>query len=189
MATIPTPTFAEARRDTQPRCSSPGCGALLLGTGPGGERAVLRFGVIRRHVLQQLPGGASGGRTGRCGRDEPGVRRPCLGRGAASGRDGARPRIRRGAGLLSSGAGGGVAGARQAVADIVTRGPILSELRKLVDSWAACVAGALTVEAYIRGLTEAGFEDVRARPADGREEEQTAEGLPFSALIAARKPV
>ncbi|HLB65308.1 MAG TPA: arsenite methyltransferase [Anaerolineales bacterium] len=80
-------------------------------------------------------------------------------------------------------------GGRLAVADIVTRGPILSELRKLVDSWAACVAGALTVEAYIRGLTEAGFEDVRARPADGRDEEQIAEGLPFSALITARKPV
>ena len=80
-------------------------------------------------------------------------------------------------------------GGRLAVADIVTRGPIRAELRELVDSWAACVAGALTVEGYTRRLAEAGFEDVRAQPADGRDEGQIPEGLPFSALITARKPV
>jgi ubiquinone/menaquinone biosynthesis C-methylase UbiE len=79
-------------------------------------------------------------------------------------------------------------GGRLAVADIVTNGPLRADLKAMADSWAACVAGALTLDAYTRGLAGAGLEDVRARPADGRAEEQVPEGLPFSAVITARKP-
>ncbi len=79
-------------------------------------------------------------------------------------------------------------GGRLAVADIVTRGPMRDDLRQLADSWAACVAGALTIDDYARGLAEAGLEDARARPADGSDAERIPEGLPFSALITARKP-
>jgi ubiquinone/menaquinone biosynthesis C-methylase UbiE len=80
-------------------------------------------------------------------------------------------------------------GGRLAVADIVTRGPMREELTRQADSWAACVAGALTVDAYARGLGDAGLEHVEARPADGRGIDEIPEGIPFSALITARRPV
>jgi SAM-dependent methyltransferase len=79
-------------------------------------------------------------------------------------------------------------GGRLAVADIVTRGPLRADLRQQVDSWAACVAGALTMGDYARGLEEADLADVRLQPADGRDADQIPEGLPFSVLITARKP-
>jgi hypothetical protein len=63
------------------------------------------------------------------------------------------------------------------------------ELTRQADSWAACVAGALTVDAYARGLGDAGLEHVEARPADGRGIDEIPEGIPFSALITARRPV
>ncbi len=79
-------------------------------------------------------------------------------------------------------------GGRISVGDIVTRGALRPDLRDQVDSWAACVAGALTGEDYARGLREAGLVDVEVRPADGRRLEEIPEGIPFSALITARRP-
>ncbi len=82
-------------------------------------------------------------------------------------------------------------GGRVAVSDIVTRGPMSPLVAKSLESWAGCIAGALDVEEYRRGLADAGFTDVAAAasgetPFSGTA--QRAGGLPFSALITARKP-
>jgi arsenite methyltransferase len=79
-------------------------------------------------------------------------------------------------------------GGRLAVADIVTRGPLREDLRTVKDSWAACIAGALSVDDYAAGLAAAGFVDVVIKPADGSLLEDVGKGLPFSALISARRP-
>ena len=82
-------------------------------------------------------------------------------------------------------------GGRVAVSDIVTRGPMDPRIAKSLESWAGCIAGALDIEEYRRGLEEAGFADVTAAPTGGTPfsgvSQQTG-GLPFSALITARKP-
>ena len=82
-------------------------------------------------------------------------------------------------------------GGRVAVSDIVTRGPMSPLVAKSLESWAGCIAGALDVEEYRRGLTAAGFAGVVVAasgetPLSGTA--QRAGGLPFSALITARKP-
>jgi hypothetical protein len=62
---------------------------------------------------------------------------------------------------------------------------------KSLESWAGCVAGALDVDAYTRGLKDAGFSDVSVVAAGATPFSaiaQQAGGLPFSALITARKP-
>ncbi len=82
-------------------------------------------------------------------------------------------------------------GGRVAVSDIVTRGPMSPLVAKSLESWTGCVAGALDVEEYRRGLTEAGFADVTVTTTNGTPFSGTATrvgGLPFSALITARKP-
>ena len=82
-------------------------------------------------------------------------------------------------------------GGRVAVSDIVTRGPMSPLVAKSLESWAGCVAGALDVEEYRSGLTEAGFADVTVTATTGTPLAGTATrvgGLPFSALITARKP-
>jgi arsenite methyltransferase len=82
-------------------------------------------------------------------------------------------------------------GGRVAVSDIVTRGPMSPLVAKSLESWAGCVAGALDVEEYRRGLVAAGFTDVTVTSTDATPFSGTAQragGLPFSALITARKP-
>jgi arsenite methyltransferase len=82
-------------------------------------------------------------------------------------------------------------GGRVAVSDIVTRGPMSPLVAKSLASWAGCIAGALDVEEYRRGLLEAGFTDVAVASSGETPFSGTAEragGLPFSALITARKP-
>ena len=51
-------------------------------------------------------------------------------------------------------------GGRITVSDIVTEGKIPDEMRKDLDSWASCVAGALPQEDYFEAIEAAGF----ARP-------------------------
>jgi len=79
-------------------------------------------------------------------------------------------------------------GGRVSLADIVTLGPLSSEYLDQGDSWAACVAGALTIDDYAEGLTRAGFTDVSVLPADGSDWRNVAHGHPISALITGRKP-
>ena len=55
-------------------------------------------------------------------------------------------------------------GGRFAVSDIVVRGAVPEALRRSVELWIGCVAGALEESEYKRLLTEVGFEDVEVEP-------------------------
>src|SRR3989449_7186442 len=50
-------------------------------------------------------------------------------------------------------------GGRFAVSDVVIRGEMPPEIRRSLELWAGCVAGALQDEEYIAGLNAAGFVD------------------------------
>src|SRR3989338_3051763 len=82
-------------------------------------------------------------------------------------------------------------GGRVAVSDIVTNGPMSPVVERGVEAWAACVAGALDAKDYRAGLQAAGFADVRVTPKDDTANKALAGlplGMPYSALITARKP-
>ena len=82
-------------------------------------------------------------------------------------------------------------GGRVAVSDIVTNGPLPEALKKDMEAWGACVAGALDVSEYTTGLSEAGFTDVKVQPKGDASDLIEAAGLKgkiFSATITARKP-
>jgi len=99
-------------------------------------------------------------------------------------------------------------GGRLAVSDIVTNGPLPSELKGNLSAWAGCVAGAIDVEEYVGAITKAGFVDVRVEPVQSNEMvtmevvddpglkvtvEETLDdklkGVIFSARVTALKPV
>jgi SAM-dependent methyltransferase len=82
-------------------------------------------------------------------------------------------------------------GGRVAVSDIVTDGPLPEELKKDMEAWGACVAGALDKSEYTTGLTGAGFTDVKVQPkgdASDLIEADDLKGKIFSATITALKP-
>ena len=51
-------------------------------------------------------------------------------------------------------------GGRVAVSDVVMRGEIPSDVRRSMELWVGCIAGALTEDEYVSKLTSAGFVDV-----------------------------
>ena len=55
-------------------------------------------------------------------------------------------------------------GGRFAVSDVVVRGEVPAAIRKSMELWIGCVAGALTDYDYVAKLTRAGFEDVQIEP-------------------------
>ncbi len=55
-------------------------------------------------------------------------------------------------------------GGRFAVSDVVIRGELPAEVRRSMELWVGCVAGALSEEQYQSILREAGFEDVGVEP-------------------------
>jgi SAM-dependent methyltransferase len=96
-------------------------------------------------------------------------------------------------------------GGRFAVADIVVRGPVPAAVRRSVELWIGCVAGALEEDEYRAKLAGAGFVDIEIEPtrvyrAEDAREALTAAGLDaealapavdgrfMSAFIRARKP-
>lgn len=97
-------------------------------------------------------------------------------------------------------------GGRFAVSDVVVRGEIPSEIRRSLEMWAGCVAGALTEDEYRRLLGEAGFEAIDIEPTriyeaddvravlsdygiDAEAEGEALDGRLMSAFIRARKPM
>ena len=96
-------------------------------------------------------------------------------------------------------------GGRFAVSDVVVRGAVPEEIRRSVELWVGCVAGALEESDYVARLRKAGFEEIGVEPtrvydvAEAREF-LTAEGLDadaaarqvkdqfISAFVRARKP-
>ena len=55
-------------------------------------------------------------------------------------------------------------GGRFAVSDVVIRGEVPSEIRRSMELWVGCVAGALTEQEYLQSLKEAGFEEIGIEP-------------------------
>src|SRR5262249_27871075 len=55
-------------------------------------------------------------------------------------------------------------GGRFAVSDVVVRGEVPSEIRRNVELWVGCVAGALTEDDYRNKLAGAGFTDIDLEP-------------------------
>lgn len=86
-------------------------------------------------------------------------------------------------------------GGRVSVSDIVTNGKMSALMAQNLASWAGCIAGALPAQDYRAGLEAAGFVDVTIMPKSGDDLvgkvspvlANIPAGLPFSALITARK--
>ena len=55
-------------------------------------------------------------------------------------------------------------GGRFAVSDVVVRGPVPPEVRRSMELWVGCVAGALEESEFQRLLEEVGFEDASLEP-------------------------
>ena len=73
-------------------------------------------------------------------------------------------------------------GGRFAVSDVVVRGEVPAAVRRSMELWVGCVAGALTEEEYRRHLTEAGFEMVGIEPTRIYEFEDAKEFLSGAGL-------
>ena len=97
-------------------------------------------------------------------------------------------------------------GGRFAVSDVVVRGEVPAQIRRSIELWIGCVAGALEEEEYRAKLAKAGFEAIDLEPTrvyrveDAREflagagidPEMIApqvDGKFMSAFVRARKPV
>jgi arsenite methyltransferase len=95
-------------------------------------------------------------------------------------------------------------GGRFAVSDIVVRGEMPAEIKRMVELWAGCIAGALEESEYRSKLEAAGFEQIDVEPTriytaadaegligDNKSMEQIArmaDGKFMSAFVRARKP-
>ena len=55
-------------------------------------------------------------------------------------------------------------GGRFAVSDVVVRGEVPPEIRRSMELWVGCIAGALTEEDYQQLLAQAGFEQIGIEP-------------------------
>jgi ubiquinone/menaquinone biosynthesis C-methylase UbiE len=89
-------------------------------------------------------------------------------------------------------------GGRFAVSDVVCRGEVPDAIRRNMELWVGCIAGALEENEYRRLLQEAGFVDIDVEPTriyefkDAGIEEVLAReitGRMMGAFIRARKPV
>ena len=97
-------------------------------------------------------------------------------------------------------------GGRLAVSDVVVRGPVPAEIRRGLERWLGCVAGALDESDYRAKLARVGFEAIELEPTrvyrleDARELLAGAgldadaivrhvDGQVMSAFVRARKPV
>jgi arsenite methyltransferase len=97
-------------------------------------------------------------------------------------------------------------GGRLAVSDVVVRGEVPGELRRRVESWIGCVAGALTESEYEAKLSAAGFAAIGMEPTriykaadasellkqlnlDADEAAALLDGKFMSAFVRAQKPL
>jgi arsenite methyltransferase len=55
-------------------------------------------------------------------------------------------------------------GAKMAISDIVTEGPLPDDVKRSLSAWAGCIAGALDINEYRAALKEAGFADIEITP-------------------------
>jgi arsenite methyltransferase len=55
-------------------------------------------------------------------------------------------------------------GGRFAVSDVVVRGEVPSDIRRSVELWVGCIAGALEEMDYVKKLAKAGFDAIKIEP-------------------------
>jgi arsenite methyltransferase len=97
-------------------------------------------------------------------------------------------------------------GGRFAVSDVVVRGEVPAEVRKSMELWVGCIAGALEEMDYLKMLAKAGFDAIDIEPTriysiEDARQFLTGEGLDvdtiaplikdkfMSAFVRAKKPV
>ncbi len=79
-------------------------------------------------------------------------------------------------------------GGRFAVSDVVVRGEVPAEVRKSMELWVGCVAGALEESEFLELLAQAGFEDASIEPTRIYEKEEFG-GDFMAAFVRATKPL
>ncbi len=77
-------------------------------------------------------------------------------------------------------------GGRLAVSDIVVRGEVPNEIRRSVESWIGCIAGALEESQYRAKLAAAGFDAIEVEPTRIYTTADASEFLKGAQLDAAR---
>src|SRR5206468_4002509 len=75
-------------------------------------------------------------------------------------------------------------GGRFAVSDVVVRGEVPAEIRRNMELWVGCIAGALQESEFEAKLSAAGFQDIDIEPW----RVYPIEGRFASAFVRARKP-
>ena len=68
-------------------------------------------------------------------------------------------------------------GGRLAVSDVVLRGEVPSEIRKSMELWVGCIAGALQETEYVEKLDAAGFDGIEVEPTRVYQAEEAREFL------------
>src|ERR1700758_778205 len=75
-------------------------------------------------------------------------------------------------------------GGRLAVSDVVIRGEVPAEVRKSMELWVGCIAGALEEDEYRQKLQAAGFESIDVEPTRVYQVEEAREFLTAAGLDA-----
>ena len=73
-------------------------------------------------------------------------------------------------------------GGRFAVSDVVVRGEVPAEIRKSMELWVGCIAGALEENEYREKLARAGFESIDVEPTRVYRVEEAREFLEAAGL-------
>jgi ubiquinone/menaquinone biosynthesis C-methylase UbiE len=78
-------------------------------------------------------------------------------------------------------------GGRFAVSDVVVRGEVPAEVRRSMELWVGCIAGALEESEYVAKLSAAGFEQIEIEPTrvysiDDARQFLAGEGIDASAI-------
>jgi arsenite methyltransferase len=76
-------------------------------------------------------------------------------------------------------------GGRLAVSDVVVRGEVPTDIRKSMELWVGCIAGALEENEYREKLARAGFDSIEVEPTRVYKVEEAREFLEAAGLDAA----
>jgi ubiquinone/menaquinone biosynthesis C-methylase UbiE len=79
-------------------------------------------------------------------------------------------------------------GGRFAVSDVIVQGELPEAIRRDMELWAGCIAGALEEHTYTSLLTQAGFEAASVEVTRVYDAHATADGRLVSAFVRATKP-
>src|ERR1700756_2625579 len=77
-------------------------------------------------------------------------------------------------------------GGRVAVSDVVLRGDVPAEIRKSMELWVGCIAGALQETEYVNKLDAAGFDTIEVEPTRVYQVEEAREFLEAAGFDAAK---